>query len=135
MPAKRQPTRIIRSRPKPRQPEWDPAPLRRSQITRIDRDGRHLAGVLRWQNLRCQPELQGKADDPDIPITGPTQPPGLTFSYHFKSSTEISYVMKINGRPDAYGIDTLNANDHSWTDISWSPGKEKEKSTSVYVRQ
>jgi hypothetical protein len=41
----------------------------------------------------------------------------------------------MNGKPDTYGIETLAADGHSFTDVSWNPGKESEKQTAVYVKQ
>lgn len=58
-----------------------------------------------------------------------------TLSFKMVSPTELSYISKFNGKPDAYGTQTLAADGKTLTDVSWSPGKESEKSTAVYNEQ
>jgi hypothetical protein len=92
-------------------------------------------GVLRWEIPDYQQSGEGKLDGVDFPITGPTAPPGMTIGIKAESATKLSYVMKFNGKPDNYGVDTMAADGRSYTDVNWSAGKENEKTTSVYVKQ
>ncbi len=47
----------------------------------------------------------------------------------------MSYVVKDKGKPVGYGTQTLSADGKSFTDTSWSPGKESEKQTAFFVKQ
>jgi hypothetical protein len=93
------------------------------------------AGVLHWDNPHDKSAYEGKGDGSDNPISGPTVPPGLTLGYKAASPTRLTYVVKLNGKPDTYGVQTLAADGRSYSDVSWSPGKKDEKSTAVYVKQ
>jgi len=92
-------------------------------------------GVLRWEVPAWQAATEGALDGSDHPIKGGTQPPGLTLGSRLKSPSKISYVMKIDGKPNQYGIQTLAADGRSFTDVSWIPGKENEKTVAWYVKQ
>jgi hypothetical protein len=92
-------------------------------------------GILHWDIPSYKESVEGKPDGMDHPITGPTVPPGLTLSFKYLSPTKISYTIKNNGKPDGFGIQTLASDGRSFTDVSWSPGKETEKSTAFYARQ
>lgn len=92
-------------------------------------------GILHWDIPGYKESVEGKPDGTDNPLKGPTVPAGLTLSFKYLSPTKISYVIKNNGKPDAYGIQSLDADGKSFTDVSWSPGKEGEKSTGFYARQ
>jgi hypothetical protein len=43
--------------------------------------------------------------------------------------------VKSNGKPVAYGVETLSADGHSFIDATWSPGKQSEKDAEFYVKQ
>jgi hypothetical protein len=92
-------------------------------------------GVLRWEVPAWQASTEGALDGSDHPIKGGTQPPGFTIGSRLKSPLKISYVMKIDGKPNQYGIQTLAADGRSFTDVSWIPGKENEKTVAWYVKQ
>jgi hypothetical protein len=92
-------------------------------------------GVLHWEIPDLKATTESRLDGADNPITGPNQPPGMTLSAKSESPSKLAYVIKVNGKPDLYGIDTLAADGLSYTDVSWSPGKESEKSTGLYVKQ
>jgi hypothetical protein len=92
-------------------------------------------GTMHWDIPAYKESVQGKLDGSDLPITGPNVPPGLTLSVKQDSPTKLSYVVKGNGKPDSYGIQTLAADGKSFTDVSWSAGKPDEKGTGVYVKQ
>jgi hypothetical protein len=79
--------------------------------------------------------VEGRADGSDIPVTGPTTPPGMTISFQVLTPTKVRYVMKIDGKTDNLGEQTLAADGRSFTDVNWTPGKEDEKTTGVYIKQ
>jgi hypothetical protein len=92
-------------------------------------------GITHWDIPAYKETVQGKFDGTDLPITGPDVPPGLTIAVKAVSSTKHSYVVKVNGKPDSYGVQTLASDGKSFTDVSWSAGKPGEKGTGVYVKQ
>lgn len=92
-------------------------------------------GILRFDFPTYKESYEGKGDGTDRPLTGPTIPVGSTISFKRRSPTQFSYTVKNNGKAENLGIQTLAADGKSFTDVSWSPGKESEKSTGVYVKQ
>lgn len=92
-------------------------------------------GILHIVLPEQDQSTEGRADGTDHPITGSTAPPGFTTAFRFVAPTKISYVLKVNGKPDSYGEWSLAADGKSFTDESWSPGKENEKTTAVYNRR
>jgi hypothetical protein len=92
-------------------------------------------GVLSWTDETYKAHAEGKTDGSDIPVTGPTVPPGFTVAWNQVNPSTLSYTLKVNGKPDTYGRCRLATDRRSYEDVSWSPSKENEKSTSVYVRQ
>lgn len=92
-------------------------------------------GVMHWDIPAYKETVQGKFDGSDLPITGPDVPAGLTLSVKSISPTKLSYIVKGNGKPDSYGVQTLAVDGKSFTDVSWSAGKPGEKDTGVYVKQ
>lgn len=79
--------------------------------------------------------VEGRTDGSDIPLTGPTVPPGATISFKALTPTKTRYVMKVNGKIDNEGVQTLAADGRSFTDVNWNAGKKDEKMTGVYVKQ
>jgi hypothetical protein len=92
-------------------------------------------GIMHWEIPSFKETVNGKFDGTDIPITGPDVPPGLTIAVKSSSPTKQSYTVKVKGKADSYGIQTLAADGKSFTDVSWNPGKEAEKATGVFVKQ
>jgi hypothetical protein len=92
-------------------------------------------GVLRMEFPNYKQAVEGKPDGTDLPVTGPNLPPNTTTSWKMLSPTKMSYVYKVDRKPAGYGVQTLAADGKSFTDISWSPGKESEKSTAFYIKQ
>lgn len=79
--------------------------------------------------------VEGKADGSDLPITGPTVPAGYTVSFKMDGARKVDVAVKINGKTVSEGNDVLAANGKTFTGTSWTPGKENEKTTAVYVKQ
>jgi hypothetical protein len=92
-------------------------------------------GVMHWDIPAYKETVQGKFDGTDLPITGPDVPPGLTIAIKTDSPTKHSYIVKVDDKPDSYGVQTLAADGKSFTDVSWNAGKPDEKATGVYVKQ
>jgi hypothetical protein len=59
----------------------------------------------------------------------------MTISFKALKPNETKYVMKVNGKVDSVGTQTIAADGRSFSDVSWTPGKENEKQTAVYVKQ
>jgi hypothetical protein len=93
------------------------------------------AGVLHWEIPDYKESAQGKMDGTDLPIEGPSVTPGMTFGGKLETPSRLAYVLKINGKPLMFGVQTMSADGTSFTDISYSPGKKDEKSTAFYVKQ
>ena len=47
----------------------------------------------------------------------------------------VHYTLKIDGKVESQGVQTLAADGRSYTDVSSSPGKENEKQTAVWTKQ
>lgn len=92
-------------------------------------------GVLHYEVPDLQAHAEGAADGTDRPLTGGNTPAGMTIGFKLVTPTQVKYVIKFNGKEDSEGVQTLAANERSFTDVSWSAGKEDEKTTSLYVRQ
>jgi hypothetical protein len=91
--------------------------------------------VLHWDIPGYKETVEGKLDGTDLPVSGPTVPAGLTFGIKKVAPRKLSYVVKVSGKVDTYGVQTLAADGKSFTDVSWSPGKQTEKSTAVFEKQ
>ncbi len=91
-------------------------------------------GTLTWAIPTDKQTLTGRFDGSDMPLSGPTAPPNTVFAVTRLSSHKIAYVMKTNGKPGQYGTVTISADGDTFTEESWLPGKESEKSTGVLVR-
>ncbi len=92
-------------------------------------------GSIRWEIPEYKQSLEGKTDGSDLPVTGPTVPEGLTVSIKILSATELTYTVKISGKPVSIAGQTLSADRKTIQEVVWSPGKESEKSTAVYEKQ
>ena len=90
---------------------------------------------LHWDIPGYKETVEGKADGSDLPITGPTTPPGLTLSVKMDSPRKLSYIVKQDGKPRSYGTQTLAADSKSFTDESYDAGKPSEKSMGFYAKQ
>ena len=92
-------------------------------------------GALRFESPSYKVTFEGKTDDTDLAVKGPTVPPGYTASVTATSPRTLAYVYKLDGKVDSYNIDVLAADGKSFTSVSWNPGKESEKTTLVFVKQ
>jgi len=93
------------------------------------------AGVLRYEIPDMKISVDYSADDTDYAIPGPTVPPGTTISFKRLGAKKIRYTMKINGKTDNIGVQSIAPDGRSYTDVNWNAGRESEKTTAVYVKQ
>lgn len=91
-------------------------------------------GLITWSVPTDKQTVTGRFDGTDMVVAGPTVPANTVFQVHRRSSRELGYVMKSNGRPAQYGTVTVSADGNTFTEQSWLPGREAEKSTSVLSR-
>ena len=92
-------------------------------------------GVLHYEVPDMKAVAEGRTDGSDNPLKSPDMPPGMTISFQMLSPTQMKYVMKINGKIDNVGEQTLAADGRSFSDVNWNPGKEDEKTTGIYLKQ
>ena len=92
-------------------------------------------GVLHVDVPDLKASAEGRTDGSDNPLTGATTPPGMTISFKALSPTSTRYVIKVNGKTDNMGEQTIAADGRSFSDVNWVPGRENEKTTAVYVKQ
>ncbi|HET9331864.1 MAG TPA: hypothetical protein VFO23_15165 [Steroidobacteraceae bacterium] len=92
-------------------------------------------GMLRYDIPDMKAYAEGNADGTDHPITGPDVPPGMTIGFKMLSPKKVKYTIKLNGKVDSVGVQTIAADGASFSDVSWNPGKANEKTTVVYVKQ
>jgi hypothetical protein len=93
------------------------------------------ASGLRYEVPDMKVSLDDATDGREHPLSGPDTPPGMTISMKAVTPTEVKYVIKIGGKPDGIGVQTIAADGRSFSDVSWTPGKEGEKQTAIYVKQ
>jgi hypothetical protein len=92
-------------------------------------------GIMRFEIPEWRQTAEGKLDGSDLPLTGPSATPGLTFSGKVDPSGKFNYMLKYQGKPDMYGVQTMAADGKSYTDVTWPAGKPNETTTGVYVKQ
>jgi hypothetical protein len=91
--------------------------------------------VIRMEYPEYKSVVEGKADGIQRAVSGPDVPAGITMSFKMDSPTKMSYENQAGGKPMGYGTQTLSDDGKVLTDVSWSPGKESEKSVGVYAKQ
>lgn len=92
------------------------------------------SGTITWAIPTDKQNLVGRFDGRDMKLTGPTAPSDTVFAVTRVSERKISYVMKTRGRPGQYGTVTISADGETFTEESWPPGREEDKSTGVLSR-
>lgn len=89
----------------------------------------------KWEIPEWKETVEGKPDGTDLPVTGPETPAGYTVSFKLDGARKVDITVKASGKTVSQGDDVLAANGKSFTGTSWTPGKENEKTTAVYVKQ
>ena len=93
------------------------------------------ADTLKWEIPDYKETFLGKVDGTDMPINGPDVGKSVTLAVKRVSDHKMTYVVKIGGKPVEMGVFTVAPDGKMATDEAWSPGKEAEKTTGVYVKQ
>lgn len=96
--------------------------------------GEDASGTITWSIPTDKQSLVGRFDGRDMKLTGPTAPSDTVFAVTRVSERKISYVMKTRGKPGQYGTVTISADGETFTEESWPPGREEDKSTGVLSR-
>lgn len=92
-------------------------------------------GTFKLEDATYKQVITGKLDGSPVTVTGPTIPAGATGTFLAKGPAVREYTYVIGGKVLGQGVMKLNADGKSFTDTSWAPGKEDEKSVSYYVKQ
>ncbi|HEY5382143.1 MAG TPA: hypothetical protein VIJ65_07795 [Acidobacteriaceae bacterium] len=92
-------------------------------------------GTINWDLPGYKETVHGKPDGTPLPITGPTVSAGMTVSIKQVSPHRMDYTVALNGKAIGEGYQTLAADGKSFTDVSWTPGQQTEKTTGVFVKQ
>ena len=90
-------------------------------------------GKLVFKDVGYQSVIEGPIDGSPLPIKGPTVPPGFTAAYKASGADRLDYTVKLNDKTVSTGFMTVSGS--TLTDTSWTPGKENEKTISVFNRQ
>ena len=78
--------------------------------------------------------VTGMTDGTPAPMKGPTVPPGAMASYKAVGESTWDYLITVQGKPYDKGRLVVSPDGKTLTDTSWTPGREAEKSTSVYAK-
>lgn len=92
------------------------------------------AGVITWEIPTDKQRLTGRFDGSDMVLSGPGVSTGTVFDMTRVSERRITYVMKTRGEPAQYGAVTISRDDNTFTEESWLPGKQEDKSVNVLTR-
>lgn len=91
--------------------------------------------MLHVEYPRGKSSVDAKLDGSDANVMGPMVSPGTTVAFKSLGPNKLSYVDKLNGKLMDQGTLTLGPDGKTLTDLSWSAGKENEKTTQVYEKQ
>lgn len=91
-------------------------------------------GLITWAIPTDKQSLTGRFDGSDMKLVGPSAPTETVFAVTRVSERKIGYVMKTRGQPGQYGTMTISADGETFTEESWLPGREDDKSTGVLSR-
>jgi hypothetical protein len=91
--------------------------------------------VIKWEFLEDKGSVTGMTDGSDLPYTSPTISGNFTISVKMDGPRMLSNTTKRDGKTIQYGTDTVSADGKTITDVSWTPGKESEKQTGIYIKQ
>jgi len=92
-------------------------------------------GVLRVELPTYRYVAEGKTDGTEFSPSGPMVSAGRTTSMKRLSPNKLSYINKLDGKPDSYSIQSIAPDGKSFTEVSWNAGTPSKKTTSVYFKQ
>lgn len=90
--------------------------------------------MFTWSIPTDLQSFTGRFDGSDLPLLGSGVPVGTTFAVRIVSPHRLSYVAKANGKIQQHGLVTISDDGNVFTEDSWAPGHESEKSTGVFKR-
>ncbi len=90
--------------------------------------------TFQWDIPDYKTVTTGKMDGSDLPITGPTMSPTTTLSVQQNTPQKFTTTVKNHGKVLSLSEDNLSNDGKTITEYSWTPGKESEKTTAIYVR-
>ncbi len=90
-------------------------------------------GQIVYEDPGYKLKVAGPTDGTPITVTGPTVPEGFVIMYKAAAPNKLEYTIKFKDKATNQGVMTVNGK--TLTDVEWIPGKEDEKSTSIYDRQ
>ncbi len=91
--------------------------------------------TFRWETPSYKMVITGKMDGSAAQVTSPTWPASATLSVMLDSPTKFTSTSKNNGKTNGITVDSLSADGKMITEESWTPGKESEKQTAIYVKE
>ena len=91
--------------------------------------------TFRWEVASFKMVTTGKMDGSDAHVTGEGWPASETISVMQNSPRKFTSTTKSNGKVDGVSVDVLSADGRMITEESWTPGKESEKQTAIYVKE
>lgn len=93
------------------------------------------ADAWKWEIPAWKETVEGKADGTDLPLSGPQVPADMTVAFKADGAHKLSFQVKQGGKLIEQGEQVLAPNGKSFTESSWTPGKESEKQTYVFNKQ
>jgi hypothetical protein len=91
-------------------------------------------GSFRLEDPIYKQVITGKTDGSPVTVTGPTIPPGASATFKANGANEWDYAYILKGKAITHGVMKVSADGKTLSDTSWAPGKEAEKSVSVYAK-
>ncbi len=92
-------------------------------------------GTMTWTIPALEAYVVSHMNGTPEPIHGPMSPEGFTLAQTKVNAHELTYQMAVKGKVLNVGRMAVSADGKMLTDTSWTPGKENEKTISVYVKQ
>ncbi len=90
---------------------------------------------FRWELPAFKMVTTGKMDGSEAHVTGGGWLATETISVLQNSPMKFTSTTKSNGKVDEVSVDTLSPDGRMITEESWTPGKESEKQTAIYIKQ
>ncbi len=92
-------------------------------------------GEVSWRNIEGKQSWRGKCDGTEIADQGPLALTGNTSACKMIDTRTMEWTFKLNGKVTSMQRMTLSGDARTMDVVSWSPGKEGEKTTEVWDRQ
>lgn len=93
------------------------------------------ADAWKWEIPEWQETIEGKPDGSDLTPTGPQVLAGMTVAFKTGGAHKVTFDVKANGKVINHSEQIMAPNGKTFTETSWTPGKENEKTTYVFNKQ